>query len=137
MRGHLGVQYLAQGQFGIQVWMTEDQTVDLLVGGRPLGHSRPFYVTCQQTVAYQHLTGHIRFNSVSMHLCHLLVLACHILCSVKPLSQKPVSCEVHWGPGMTTIGQRVRSMQESNDVAWSTEDILYECLIDAVIFNVL
>ena len=35
MRGHLGVQYLAQGPFGMQMGKTEDQTTKPS-GGRPL-----------------------------------------------------------------------------------------------------
>ena len=34
--GLFGVQHLAQGHFGMQMWKTGDRTADLQVGGRPL-----------------------------------------------------------------------------------------------------
>ena len=45
--GQFGVQHLAQGHFGLQIWKTGDRNADLQVGGRPLyplSHSRPYCV---------------------------------------------------------------------------------------------
>ena len=35
-RGLFGIQHLAQGHFGMQIWKTGYRTADLQVGGRPL-----------------------------------------------------------------------------------------------------